>query len=96
MAELQKRFEACVNFIHNIKPGDPDALEIDNMMKLEFYGMYKQATEGDCKGKRPGMMNIVARYKFDAWKALTDKKMTKDQAKELYCTRFKKIGPKQY
>ena len=95
-ADLQKRFDACVKFINTTKPGDPNAMDIDNMMKLEFYAIYKQATVGDCTGKRPGMMNIVARYKYDAWKKLTDKKTTKDQAKELFCKRFREAGPKQY
>ena len=39
-------------------------------MKLEFYALYKQATEGDVSGKRPGMMDFVGRAKFDAWEKL--------------------------
>ena len=31
---------------------------------------YKQATEGDASGERPGFTDFVARAKFDAWVAL--------------------------
>jgi acyl-CoA-binding protein len=34
---------------------------------LEMYGLYKQASHGDVADKRPGRMNIKARYKYDAW-----------------------------
>jgi len=39
-------------------------------VKLALYALYKQATEGDVQGKRPGMMDFVGRAKFDAWAAL--------------------------
>ena len=34
---------------------------------LELYGLYKQATEGDVQGSRPGMLDLKGRAKFDAW-----------------------------
>lgn len=34
---------------------------------LELYSLYKQATEGDVQGKRPGMLDVRGRAKFDAW-----------------------------
>ena len=37
----------------------------DNLLRL--YGYYKQATEGDVTGKRPGMLDLKGRAKFDAW-----------------------------
>jgi diazepam-binding inhibitor (GABA receptor modulator, acyl-CoA-binding protein) len=42
----------------------------DNNTLLKIYSLYKQATEGDCEGKRPGMLDMVGRAKFDAWAAL--------------------------
>ena len=39
---------------------------------LRFYGYFKQATEGPCKGARPNFFNIVGRAKYDAWKKLED------------------------
>lgn len=34
---------------------------------LQLYALYKQATEGDVAGKRPGMLDMVGRAKYDAW-----------------------------
>ena len=34
---------------------------------LELYGYYKQATAGDVSGKRPGMLDMKGRAKYDAW-----------------------------
>ena len=42
------------------KPPDNDAL-------LELYALFKQASVGDVVGERPGMMDVVARSKYDAW-----------------------------
>jgi acyl-CoA-binding protein len=38
-----------------------------NDQLLQLYGLYKQATEGDATGKRPGMLDLKGRAKFDAW-----------------------------
>lgn len=36
---------------------------------LELYGLYKQAKLGDVDGKRPGMLDLKGRAKYDAWSA---------------------------
>ncbi|HHU10772.1 MAG TPA: acyl-CoA-binding protein [Intrasporangiaceae bacterium] len=41
-----------------------------NEVKLKLYALYKQATEGDVTGKRPGFTNPVGRAKYDAWATL--------------------------
>jgi diazepam-binding inhibitor (GABA receptor modulator, acyl-CoA-binding protein) len=57
---------------------------------LELYSLYKQATEGDVKGTRPGLLDIKGRAKFDAW---TKKKgMTAEVAMESYVTLVKKLS----
>jgi acyl-CoA-binding protein len=38
-----------------------------NAELLELYGLFKQATEGDVKGSRPGLLDLKGRAKFDAW-----------------------------
>jgi diazepam-binding inhibitor (GABA receptor modulating acyl-CoA-binding protein) len=40
-----------------------------NDQLLALYGLYKQATEGDASGSRPGMLDPRGRAKFDAWTA---------------------------
>ncbi len=37
---------------------------------LKLYSLFKQATEGDVQGERPGMMDIKGRAKYDAWAAI--------------------------
>ena len=34
---------------------------------LELYGLYKQSTEQDVQGARPGFLDVQGRAKFDAW-----------------------------
>jgi diazepam-binding inhibitor (GABA receptor modulator, acyl-CoA-binding protein) len=38
-----------------------------NETLLQLYGLYKQATEGEVQGKRPGMLDVKGRAKYDAW-----------------------------
>lgn len=40
----------------------------DDMLFL--YAHYKQAADGDVKGSRPGMLDMVGRAKYDAWAKL--------------------------
>jgi diazepam-binding inhibitor (GABA receptor modulating acyl-CoA-binding protein) len=49
---------------------------------LELYSLYKQATEGDVKGARPGMLDFKGRAKYDAWAAR--KGTSKEAAKQSY------------
>ncbi|HVR18778.1 MAG TPA: acyl-CoA-binding protein [Polyangiaceae bacterium] len=49
---------------------------------LELYSLYKQATQGDATGSRPGMLDFKGRAKFDAW--ASRRGMTKDAAKQAY------------
>lgn len=42
----------------------------DNATLLKLYGFYKQATEGDVTGSRPGGFDFVGGAKFDAWTKL--------------------------
>jgi len=43
----------------------------DNATLLKLYSYYKQATDGDVKGDRPGGFDFVGGAKFDAWSKLT-------------------------
>ncbi len=39
----------------------------DNMTLLKIYALFKQGSQGDVSGDRPGMTDFVGRAKFDAW-----------------------------
>ena len=56
---------------------------------LELYALYKQATEGDASGSRPGMFDMVGRAKFDAW--AKRKGTAKDAAKTAYVALVAKL-----
>ncbi|MCX5759356.1 MAG: acyl-CoA-binding protein [Candidatus Hydrogenedentes bacterium] len=54
----------------------------DNDVKLQLYALYKQSTDGDCTGARPGMLDFVGRVKYDMWKKLEG--TTNDAAMQQY------------
>jgi diazepam-binding inhibitor (GABA receptor modulating acyl-CoA-binding protein) len=41
-----------------------------NDVLLKLYALYKQGTQGDAGGNRPGVFDLIGRAKYDAWKAL--------------------------
>lgn len=67
MADLKAAFEKAVAESKQL-PEKPD-----NMTLLKIYALYKQATQGDVEGKRPGFTDMVGRAKFDAWAELKGK-----------------------
>jgi diazepam-binding inhibitor (GABA receptor modulating acyl-CoA-binding protein) len=76
MADLKAAFEQAVADSKKL-PEKPD-----NMTLLKIYALYKQATEGDVEGKRPGFGDMVGRAKFDAWAGLKGK--SADEAMQEY------------
>ncbi len=38
-----------------------------NDQLLELYALFKQATDGDASGARPGLFDVTGRAKYDAW-----------------------------
>jgi diazepam-binding inhibitor (GABA receptor modulating acyl-CoA-binding protein) len=49
---------------------------------LELYGLFKQGSLGDVQGKRPGMLDVKGRAKYDAW--ASRKGMDRDDAMQKY------------
>lgn len=41
-----------------------------NEVLLRLYALFKQATEGDVQGERPGLGDFRARFKHDAWASI--------------------------
>jgi acyl-CoA-binding protein/pimeloyl-ACP methyl ester carboxylesterase len=79
-ADLRQRFDAAVEKVRSAPAQGP--MKPSNEMKLKMYGLYRQAQDGDVHGKRPGMMDVVGRFKYDAWAAL--KGMAPEEAMRLY------------
>ena len=76
MSDLEKRFATAQAAVKGLRDRpDNDAL-------LELYSYFKQASEGDVAGARPGAFDFVARAKYDAWVAR--KGMKRDVAMRGY------------
>jgi diazepam-binding inhibitor (GABA receptor modulating acyl-CoA-binding protein) len=85
MAEdLKARFDKAAKDVKKLssRPSDDDLLEL--------YALYKQATEGDAKGEKPGFFDFVARAKFEAWEELSG--ISSDKAMTRYVEKVKSLG----
>ena len=76
MSTLDEKFQQAMADSKNL-PERPD-----NMTLLKIYALYKQASEGDVTGSRPGFSDMVGRAKWDAWNEL--KGQGADEAKQAY------------
>ncbi|BGP42676.1 acyl-CoA-binding protein (ACBP)/diazepam binding inhibitor (DBI)/endozepine (EP) [Rhodotorula kratochvilovae] len=54
--------------------------------QLKFYGLFKQANEGDNTKPKPGMMDFAGKAKWAAWNE--NKGLDKDEAKSQYVAHF--------
>ena len=61
----------------------------DNQTLLQLYALFKQATEGDVQGERPGMMDFINRAKYDAWDKI--KGMSVEDAMQGYVDVVRKL-----
>jgi diazepam-binding inhibitor (GABA receptor modulator, acyl-CoA-binding protein) len=64
MSDLQARFVEAQQAANNLSDRP------DNNTMLKLYALFKQATQGDVKGERPGSFDFIRRAKFDAWIAV--------------------------
>lgn len=81
--ELQQEFERAVTRSKEL------TRRPDNEELLQLYALYKQGTEGDVSGDRPGGFDFKAIAKYDAWEALKGK--PKDEAMKEYITFVDKL-----
>mmetsp|Transcript_2006 Transcript_2006/g.4065 ORF Transcript_2006/g.4065 Transcript_2006/m.4065 type:complete len:87 (+) Transcript_2006:38-298(+) len=77
MADLESEFQAAADAARNDLPSS-----LPNDTKGDIYALFKQATEGDVKGSRPGMLEFTARAKYDSWKKREG--MSGEEAKKKY------------
>lgn len=83
MSDLKTQFEQAQKDVKTLtKRPNNDEL-------LALYSLFKQATDGDAKGSRPGMLDMVGRAKHDAWAKL--KGTTSDQAMQKYLAMVKAL-----
>lgn len=84
MSDLKKRFEDAAQSVKKLKE-DPG-----NDAKLQLYALYKQGTEGDVQGKRPGFTDMIGRAKYDAWAKA--KGLSEEEAMKKYVELVKSLG----
>jgi len=83
MSDLQSRFEQATRDIQAL----PDRPDNDTLLRL--YALYKQGSEGDVSGDKPGFFDFVGTAKYEAWARL--KGTTPDDAKQQYVDLVKKL-----
>ena len=72
----QEEFEAAAQRAQQL-PARPS-----NLVLLQLYALYKQATDGDAGPDRPGGFDFKAIAKHDAWTGLRG--LSKDAARQQY------------
>lgn len=64
--------------------------DLSNDQLLQLYGLYKQATEGDVHGPKPGMLDLKGKAKYQAW--TKQKGKSAEKAMEAYVALVKKLS----
>jgi len=86
LASQEEEFEVAVQFV-NAHP----SLNLTNEQKLRFYAFFKQATVGPCNTPKPGMLDFVAKAKWNAWNELGG--MKAEDAQLAYVHELDKVEP---
>ena len=84
MSDLQSRFEQASKDVKDLKERP------DNDTLLRLYALYKQGSEGDVSGDKPGFFDFVGTAKYEAWAKL--KGTAPDEAKQKYIDLVKKLS----
>jgi diazepam-binding inhibitor (GABA receptor modulating acyl-CoA-binding protein) len=91
---VNEKFDKAVEYVRGLPKDGP--YQPDQDTKLKYYAYYKQATEGDVKTQRPGILDFVGKAKWDAWKAVegTGNEDAKKNYIELLVGDLDKLTPK--
>lgn len=83
MSDLQIQFEQAAQDVKTLTERP------DNETLLRLYALYKQGSEGDVHGPKPGFFDFVGTAKYEAWGKL--KGMPQEEAKRRYVELVKKL-----
>ncbi len=83
MADLQTSFEQASKDIQSL-PERPD-----NETLLRLYALYKQGSDGDVSGDKPGFFDFVGTAKYEAWAKLEG--TAREEAQKKYVDLVKKL-----
>lgn len=84
MSDLKAKFEQAADGVKKLKDRP------DNDILLKLYALYKQGSEGDVSGPKPGFFDFVGTAKYEAWTKLKGTKA--DDAMQKYIDLVKKLG----
>src|SRR6185295_3680174 len=84
MADLKAKFEKAAEDVKKLSERP------DNDTLLKLYALYKQGSEGDVSGAKPGFFDFVGTAKYEAWAKL--KGMKPEEAMQKYTDLVKKLG----
>ena len=62
----------------------------DNDTLLKLYALYKQGSEGDVQGEKPGFFDFVGTAKYEAWEKLQGTAQV--EAQEEYVKLVRALG----
>lgn len=83
MADLKDQFQNAAKEVMAL------AERPDNDTMLRLYGLYKQGSEGDVSGPKPGFFDFVGTAKYEAWEKLQGTKP--EDAMKKYVDLVKKL-----
>ncbi len=84
MSDTGERFERAAEAVKQLdeKP--------DNDTLLKLYALYKQGSEGDVSGDKPGFFDFVGAAKYEAWEQLEG--TAREDAQARYIDLVKALG----
>ena len=83
MADLKEQFQKAAQDVMSL------AERPDNDTMLRLYGLYKQGSEGDVSGPKPGFFDFVGTAKYEAWSKLQG--TSQEDAMKKYVDLVKKL-----
>ena len=83
MSKLKQAFEQAAKDVQTLSDRP------DNDTLLRLYALYKQGSEGDVSGEKPGFFDFVGTAKYEAWGKL--KGTAQDAAQQQYVDLVKKL-----
>ena len=83
MADLKADFQKASKDVMDL------AERPDNDTMLRLYALYKQGSEGNVSGPKPGFFDFVGTAKYEAWEKLDG--MTQEEAMKKYVALVKTL-----
>lgn len=84
MSEQEEQFNQAAAAVKTL------AEKPDNDTLLKLYALYKQGSEGDVNGEKPGFFDFVGAAKYEAWEKLAG--TPREQAQLEYVKLVRALG----